>query len=118
MLPPGIPDFLTRVRLLPAGPIALAGRAWAGRLEVSRVEVSTDGGATWDEAQLDEAVAPYAWSAWTFDWEATPGRHQLCVRATDSEGHTQPLDQDWNYGGFSNNLVQRVDVIVQDKEAF
>lgn len=118
MVPPGIPDFLTRVRLLPPGPVALAGRAWAGRLEVARVEVSTDGGASWAEAQLDEAVSPYAWCAWTFNWDATSGRHQLCVRATDSEGNTQPLDQDWNYGGFSNNLVQRVDVLVQDKEAF
>ena len=32
MIPPGIPDFLTRIRLVPAGPVTLSGRAWAGRL--------------------------------------------------------------------------------------
>ena len=31
MVPPGIPDFLTRTRLLDAGQVTLTGRAWAGR---------------------------------------------------------------------------------------
>ena len=31
MIPPGIPDFLTRTRLVPSGPVPLTGRAWAGR---------------------------------------------------------------------------------------
>ena len=31
MLPPGIPDFLTRVRLVEAGSVTLTGRAWVGR---------------------------------------------------------------------------------------
>ncbi len=44
MIPPGIPDFVTRTRLVEAGPVTLTGRAWAGRLGVSRVEVSADGG--------------------------------------------------------------------------
>ena len=31
MIPPGIPDFLTRTRLVQAGPVNLRGRAWGGR---------------------------------------------------------------------------------------
>jgi DMSO/TMAO reductase YedYZ molybdopterin-dependent catalytic subunit len=111
MVPPGIPDFATRTRLVEAGHVTLIGRAWVGRRSVSRVEVSTDGGATWSDARLDEPVSPYAWRGWTFDWNATPGAHTLCVRATDSEGNTQPMDQDWNIGGYGNNMVQRVNVI-------
>jgi DMSO/TMAO reductase YedYZ molybdopterin-dependent catalytic subunit len=37
MMPPGIPDFMTRTRLIDAGPLMLMGRAWAGRSGVSRV---------------------------------------------------------------------------------
>lgn len=113
MIPPGIPDFMTRTRLVPAGPVTLSGRAWAGRLSVSRVEVSEDGGSTWSEAQLGEPVSPYAWTAWTFRWNARPGMYTLCVRATDFEGNVQPLNQQWNFGGYGNNVVQRVDVIVE-----
>ncbi len=113
MIPPGIPDFMTRTRLVSAGPVTLAGKAWAGRLMVSRVEVSVDGGVTWSDARLGEPVSPHAWRTWTFRWNATPGTHTLCVRATDSEGNVQPLEQQWNFGGYGNNSVQRVTVIVE-----
>ena len=115
MIPPGIPDFMTRTRLVQAGPVTLTGRAWAGRLNVSRVEVSVDSGSTWSEAQLDEPISPYAWSEWMFRWHARPGLKTLCVRATDSEGNVQPLDQQWNYGGYGNTMVQRVNVVVEEK---
>ncbi len=113
MIPPGIPDFLTRTRLVQAGAVTLAGKAWAGRLGVSRVEVSVDGGATWSDAKLAEQVSPYAWRAWTFPWNAKRGTHTLCVRATDSEGNVQPVEQEWNFGGYGNNSIQRVTVIVE-----
>ena len=60
MVPPGIPDFLTRIRLVKAGPVTLKGRAWAGRLGISCVEVSENDGASWTEAQLEEALSPYS----------------------------------------------------------
>jgi hypothetical protein len=36
----------------------------------------------------------------------------LSVRATDTAGHTQPLDPFWNYEGNAQNAVQRVPVRV------
>ena len=36
------------------------------------------------------------------------GRAQLSCRATDAAGHTQPVEQPWNYQGMGNNLVQTV----------
>ena len=112
MVPPGTPDFLTRTRMVPAGPVSLRGAAWAGRRGVARVEVSTNGGATWAEAALGQPLSDYAWRAWTFDWNAQPGTTSLCVRATDSDGDVQPLEPEWNFGGYGNNAVQRVSVIV------
>ena len=113
MIPPGIPDFLTRTRLVDGGLVKLTGRAWAGRLGASKVEVSTDGGNTWSEARLVEQPYPFVWRAWSFDWDACPGKYTLCVCATDSKGNVQPVAQPWNYQGVGNNMVQRVDVIVK-----
>jgi hypothetical protein len=50
---------------------------------------------------------------WTFVWNARPGACTLYVRATDSDGKVQPLEQQWNFGGYGNNGVQRVSVIVE-----
>lgn len=113
MIPPGIPDWMTRTRLVQAGALTLKGRAWAGRLGVSRVEVSVDGGSTWTEGQLGKQISRYAWRDWWFKWNAVPARYTLCVRATDTDGNVQPSSQPWTLQGMGNNLVQRVDVLVE-----
>jgi DMSO/TMAO reductase YedYZ molybdopterin-dependent catalytic subunit len=112
--PPGWPDFMTRERFVRAGPVPLSGRAWSGRAPVTQVEVSTDGGQSWAVARLapPDPAHPYAWRAWSYDWTAAPGRCELLARATDADGGTQPVEQDWNRQGMANNLVQRVPVTV------
>ncbi len=113
MIPPGIPDFLTRARIVRRGPVALRGRAWSGRAPIARVEVSLDGGASWAPAEVDEAVGAYSWQAWRYCWEAaSPGTYELCCRAHDSAGDAQPLEQYWTARGMGNNMVQRVLVLV------
>jgi DMSO/TMAO reductase YedYZ molybdopterin-dependent catalytic subunit len=112
LVPPGIPDFLTRDRFLAAGPCRLTGRAWSGWAPVERVEISADGGETWVDAKLDEPLADYAWRGWSYEWDAGPGEHELCCRATDAVGNVQPVDPEWNLGGYCNNAVQRVRVVV------
>ena len=113
MIPPGIPDFMTRTRLMDAGEVALSGKAWAGRLDVTKVEVSTDDGMSWQDAELGKQVGRFAWRNWSYRWGAKPGRHYLLVRATDEEGNIQPTAQPWTMQGMGNNLVQRVEVIVK-----
>ncbi|HEX4941659.1 MAG TPA: sulfite oxidase, partial [Actinomycetota bacterium] len=44
---------------------------------------------------------------------ARPGERELLVRATDEAGNVQPMDPAWNYGGFMNNMPQRVPVVVR-----
>jgi sulfane dehydrogenase subunit SoxC len=114
LVPPGIPDFFTRVRYLDAGPWTLTGRAWSGWGAIERVEVSTDGGGSWMDAGLGEPLSDFAWRGWTYDWNAEPGEHELCSRATDATGRTQPLAPEWNFDGLCNNAVQRVAVVVRE----
>jgi sulfane dehydrogenase subunit SoxC len=112
MVPPGVPDFLTRERHLEPGPVTLRGRAWSGHGPIAQVEVSTDGGASFAPAVLDEPLGDAAWRGWSFDWDAVPGEYVLCSRATDSAGNAQPLAAPWNLKGYANNAVERVAVTV------
>jgi sulfane dehydrogenase subunit SoxC len=113
MVPPGIPDFLTRERVLEAGECEIRGRAWSGESEIAGVDVSTDGGDSWASAELgDSALGRWAWRSWRFAWDAEPGEHELCCRARDAAGTEQPLVAPWNLGGYKNNAVQRVRVTV------
>ncbi len=113
MIPPGDPDFLTRVRTMDAGRVEIRGRAWSGGGAVAQVRVSTDGGATWAAADVEPQPSPLAWAGWSFSWDAEPGEHELLARATDVTGADQPVDQPWNHHGLANNMVQRVPVIVR-----
>lgn len=112
MVPPGVPDFFTRRRTVPPGPVLLQGRAWSGGGTVERVEVGIDG--QWIPAGLKEAPGPFAWRPWSCEWLAEPGEHVLMCRATDSTGACQPLDQALNYQGMGNNTVQKVHVMVEE----
>ena len=112
MVPPGVPEFMTRERHLEPGPVTLTGRAWSGQAQIERVEVSTDGGDTFAAAELDPPLGPHAWRGWRFDWDAPAGEHTLRSRATDAAGNTQPLDPPWNLKGYSNNAAERIRVVV------
>jgi len=115
MAPPGIPEFLSRLRHVRSEPTRITGRAWSGDGPVARVEFSADGGRTWADAELDAPVGRYAWARWSFRWEPPgPGDYELCVRATAAGGERQPLrsEEVWNRGGYGINAVQRVVVRV------
>jgi DMSO/TMAO reductase YedYZ molybdopterin-dependent catalytic subunit len=112
LVPPGIPDWYTRRRLVDAGVVTLMGRAWSGGgVPIARVEVGIDG--VWQQAELDPPLGKFAWRGWRTVWNATPGEHELVCRATDASGETQPLEMRWDAGGFGNNAVHRVHVTVR-----
>jgi sulfane dehydrogenase subunit SoxC len=113
MIPPGVPDFVSRARYVGAGPHVLTGRAWSGHAPVTDVAVSADGGTTWAQARVDAASGDGgAWQGWNCAWDAQPGDCELWCRATDAAGNTQPVEPRWNLGGYANNAVQRVRVHV------
>ena len=82
--------------------------------QVTRVEVTTDGGATWQRAELEAAAGRFAWRRWTFPWSAETGLHVIAARATDATGRTQPAEPPWNRGGFANTSPQRVEALAVD----
>ncbi|MEK6284168.1 MAG: molybdopterin-dependent oxidoreductase [Acidobacteriota bacterium] len=72
------------------GEATIAGIAFAGDRGISKVEVSTDGGASWDQAEIKPALSPISWVLWQRRWKpAQPGKHKVLVRATDGRGQTQ-----------------------------
>jgi DMSO/TMAO reductase YedYZ molybdopterin-dependent catalytic subunit len=72
------------------GMVTVAGVAYAGIRGIQRVQISADGGATWQDAMLQQPVSDQSWVLWTWAW--TPpakGRYTLVVRATDGTGAVQ-----------------------------
>lgn len=73
---------------LVAGPVTVAGVAWAQHRGIARVEVRVDGG-PWQTAALARTVSIDTWAQWSWRWSATSGEHTLQVRATDATGEVQ-----------------------------
>jgi DMSO/TMAO reductase YedYZ molybdopterin-dependent catalytic subunit len=114
MAPPGYPEFVSRVRLVPPGVTRVEGRAWAGAVDLERVEFSSDNGCTWLVAELGKKNGPFGWAPWHFDWDATEGTHVLCCRAFDAAGRSQDSfsDEMFNWGSFGSTQPQQVYVKV------
>ncbi len=98
---------------LTPGEVRIAGIAWSGHGTLSRVEISFDQGKSWLETELDAAPSPYATQRWSYSWKPeSPGKYTITVRASDSQGDTQPLSPRWNKGGYGNNSAHQVSVSV------
>jgi DMSO/TMAO reductase YedYZ molybdopterin-dependent catalytic subunit len=73
---------------LVAGALPVAGVAWAPDRGISAVELQVDDG-PWLPAELSTPISASTWVQWLVRWNATRGRHQLRVRATDGDGTVQ-----------------------------
>ena len=85
------------------------GVAWTGEGHVTRVEFCTDREPAWKPAQLLDDPRPGSWRRWRAAW--SPGDrspHTLRVRATDSNGQTQPETPPWNRSGYLWNGIDTV----------
>ncbi|MBS0243624.1 MAG: molybdopterin-dependent oxidoreductase [Proteobacteria bacterium] len=113
MVPPGLPDWYSRKRLVKAGATTIFGRAWSGAATpIAKVEIAFNG--VWHEAALDKpAASRYSWRGWRYAWDAKPGAYDIMCRATDAAGNVQPIEAVPDVGGFGNNSVQRIEVFVQ-----
>ena len=113
MVPPGVPDFMTRERHLEPGPVTLTGRAWSGHgadragrgVHRRRRDASPTPRSTRRSARTPGAAGA---STGTRRPASTSSRS----RATDAAGNTQPLEVPWNLKGYANNAVERIRVVV------
>ncbi|MEI7555131.1 molybdopterin-dependent oxidoreductase [Candidatus Chlorohelix sp.] len=75
-------------------PVTVRGFAFAGERGIKKVEISNDGGNTWQEARLKEAINQNSWQLWQFAWTPVGAGKPvtLTVRATDGTGTPQLKD--------------------------
>lgn len=75
--------------------VRVLGKAFAGDDPITSVEVSTDGGRSWEEAELTYAPGRDIWALWRFNWRPTrTGTHVLMTRATTASGRSCTPDLD------------------------
>jgi len=94
-------------------PVALRGIAFGGDTGVAQVMVSADGGAQWHPARLGRDYGKYSFRQWASAFTpAAPGPCVLMVKTINSNGLSQPLEPNWNPGGFMRNVIERTPVKV------
>ncbi|WP_036374732.1 hypothetical protein [Micromonospora sp. ATCC 39149] len=87
------------------------GRAWSGHEPVVSVEVTTESGATGRRRRWTRRPAERGHDG----GGASSGWRCRAARAGHGRRHvgrSQPVEQPWNRGGFVNDMVQRVEVMV------
>lgn len=104
-------SFITSLQhgdVLPQGKnVELKGIAFDGGAGINKVEVSSDGGQRWREARLGQDLGRFSFREWTLAITfSSKGATQLMVRASNSAGETQPLQADWNPGGYRRHVVE------------
>ncbi len=97
----------------PSAAVPVRGIAFGGDCGVARVDLSTDDGQTWQPAVLGRDEGAYSFRQWTAQVTApASGTLALLVRCTNSNAVAQPLDANWNGGGFMRNVVERTQLTV------
>jgi DMSO/TMAO reductase YedYZ molybdopterin-dependent catalytic subunit len=109
-------SFITNIkrgeRLRTGTPTLARGIAFGGDAGVSRVEFSSDGGKSWQEAQLGTDEGKYGFRQWQIRFSPpAAGEHVLMVRCTSSSDETQPDAPNWNPAGFMRNVIEQTAVV-------
>lgn len=95
-------------KLVAGMPVTLRGIAFSGHGGIKRVEISADQGKSWVPTTLGADLGPHAFRTWSFSWNpSSPGDYTLMVRATDTQGNTQPDTPVWNPGGYLWDRTER-----------
>ncbi len=88
-------------------PTPVRGIALGGDTGVSKVDLSSDGGESWQAAQLGPDMGKYSFRQWSAQvTPATRGDMTLMVRCTNSGGVAQPSEANWNPSGFMRNIIE------------
>jgi DMSO/TMAO reductase YedYZ molybdopterin-dependent catalytic subunit len=97
----------------PAAPVILRGIAFGGDCGVARVDLSSDGGKTWQAAELGRDEGKYSFRQWTAQVTApASGSLTVMARCTNTNALAQPEEPIWNGAGFMRNVIERVGLAV------
>lgn len=69
----------------------ISGLAWSGKGKIETVEVSTNGGKSWEKAILQPPNLDKCPVRFTYPWNWQGEESYLLSRATDENGHVQPM---------------------------
>lgn len=73
-----------------SGYYEITGLAWSGRGRIKRVEISTDGGETWQLAELQTPILPRCHTRFRLGWHWDGQAAILQSRCQDETGYVQP----------------------------
>jgi sulfite oxidase len=104
--------------VLACGPTSVAGYAYAGYAYaggdrgIVRVDVSLDGGRSWQQAELQDEINPWAWRFWHSTIDLPAGQVTITARAWDTSMAVQPEHPEtvWNPKGYLNNAWPTITV--------
>lgn len=110
-------SFITNLRdgdkVVAGHAVAIRGIAFGGDTGVRKVQWSSDGGARWLDAELEADHGRYAFRRWNARFTpAKRGDTELMVKVINSDGVEQPVEPNWNGGGFMRNVVERTKLVV------
>lgn len=92
------------------GKLHVKGKAFSGESRIVKVSLSLDQGKTWLPARVEPLRKTGGWQE--FEGEVSvEGRNQeweLWSKAEDSDGNEQPLQAEWNPGGYVRNSVDKI----------
>jgi len=90
-------------------PLAVEGVAFDRGSGIARVEISPDEGRSWQATELGPDLGGYSFRRWRAIIVPTrPENVTWWVRATSRAGEVQPLQPNWNGGGFMYAVADRL----------
>ena len=93
--------------------VAIKGIAFDGGSGIRQVELSTDNGASWQRTVLGKILGNYSFRTWQLNFKPSKkGQATLLVRATSNAGETQPIEANWNPGGYLRNMIETTKILV------
>jgi DMSO/TMAO reductase YedYZ molybdopterin-dependent catalytic subunit len=93
-------------------PTLARGIAFGGDSGVARVDFSSDGGKSWQQAELGKDEGKYSFRQWQTRFVVpSRGSQVLMVRCTSTSGETQPATPNWNPSGFMLNVIEQTPVV-------
>jgi DMSO/TMAO reductase YedYZ molybdopterin-dependent catalytic subunit len=91
-------------------PLVVKGMAWDAGYGIRSVVVSTDGGRSWQAAELAADPGRFSFRPWQYVFKPSKGKYTISARASNGAGETQVDQLIFNPAGYNNNVMQRIGI--------